>query len=93
MAKNRCGGHGHCGHHTHGNPVKEVSRVKKQTQKIYQRLETCHLEPLALLGAMVEKKNLPKAQDMLSQASCVLVGCYGDGYGHCVCHMRSPVKI
>ena len=47
------GGHGHCGCHTHGNPVKEVSRVKKQKQKTYQRLETCCLEPLSLLGATV----------------------------------------
>ena len=47
------GGDGHCGHHTHGNIVKEVSRVKKQKQKTYQRLEMTCLEPLALLGAMV----------------------------------------
>ena len=47
------GGNGHCGCHTHGNPVKEVSRVKKQKQKTHQRLEMCCLELLALLGAMV----------------------------------------
>ena len=47
------GGDGHCGCHTHGNPVKEISRVKKQKQKTYQRLETCCLEPLVLLGATV----------------------------------------
>ena len=39
--------------HMHSNPVKEVSRVKKQKQKTYERLEMCHLEPLALLGATV----------------------------------------
>ena len=47
------GGDGHCGCHTHGNPVKEISRVKKQKQKTYQRLETCCLEPLVLLGVTV----------------------------------------
>ena len=49
----KIGGNSHCGRHTHSNPVKEVSRVKKQKQKTYKRLETCCLEPLALLGAMV----------------------------------------
>ena len=53
MVVKKSGGDGHCGHHMHSNPVKEVSRVKKQKQKTYERLETCRLEPLALLGAMV----------------------------------------
>ena len=47
------GGDGHCGYHTHGNPGKEISRVKKQKQKTYQRLETRCLKPLVLLGATV----------------------------------------
>ena len=53
MVVKNSGGDGHCGCHTHSNPVKEVSRVKKQKQKTYERLKTCRLEPLALLGATV----------------------------------------
>ena len=49
----KSGGDGHCGRHMHSNSVKEVSRVKKQKQKTYERLKMCCLKPLALLGAMV----------------------------------------
>ena len=51
---------------------------------------------MAGLGIVKQKgkENLPEARDAdASQASCVVVGCYGGGVnGHCGCHMRSSVK-
>ena len=51
---------------------------------------------MAGLGIVKQKgkENLPEARDAdASQASCVVVGCYGGGVnGHCGCHMCSPIK-
>ena len=47
-------GDGRCGCNMCSPVKKKVGRVKKQkTKKTYQRLETCCLESLALLGATV----------------------------------------